>query len=323
LNRSSCSVLALLLCLIAMPTSALAQEEPSPQPVEAQVQDIGLLFTQNATSGSLRALEGKNSERYVLTLNNPGRQVIWFQDRPGRQSGQMAIRNFIKAWESYGFTEDPPEAALSVLGGADHEDTAILTLGRPRYDADKRKLRFPARAESEATGTLANFESQRDRRVPRRFGAASLFIDDATGPVLNGCVIEPHIVCQQLGQEDAVGAVTIFNPTGTAYTITVNGWTQFPIPASTPAANWMPATGAPLPRTSTGQPADGEFGWDNSIVVSPTSGGGSPATAHVSIPHDLQTVDDLDLYLFYSDDPSSSSWILLWDGAVEGTGGMS
>lgn len=186
--------LAFLFSLVAA-SSALAQDEPPPEPVEPEVQEIGLLFTQNATSGSLRALEGKDSDRYVLTLENPGRQVIWFQDRPGRQSGHLPLKGFMEAWEGYGFVEDPPNAALSVLDGADHQDTAVLTLGKPRYNAAKRKLRFPVRAESEATGNLAHFEHAHDPGAIESFGHAALFIDDATAPVINGCVLRPFAFC--------------------------------------------------------------------------------------------------------------------------------
>jgi len=120
------------------------------------------------------------------------------------------------------------------------------------------------------------------------------------------------------------GNVTIFNPTGSDLTMTVNGKTQFAIRATSQTANWLPATGRnPLPRSASGQPSDGQFGWDNVVLVSSESGGGQVESARVSIPRSLQTINDLQLYLFYDDDPTQAVWILMWQGQVVGRGGMS
>lgn len=190
-----------------------ALARPSPGRVDPGSEDIGLLFSRTARKGSLRTVKGKGSNRYVLTLRNPGRQVIWFQDRPGRQSGHLPLRHFIGSWKGFGFTDDPPNAALSVLGGAESQDTAILTLGRPRYNASKRRLRYPARARAEATGNLANFEHDHDPGAVKRFGRAALFIDDATADVLGQCVIQPFTNClladlidADLSEADLTGA---------------------------------------------------------------------------------------------------------------------
>ncbi len=308
---------ALSLAVALAPSPAALAQEPS----EPTKQEIGLLFTQTAKRGTLTPVEGK--PRFTLKLHGVAHQAVWFSDRPARGSGQIPIRGFVREWEGFGFDADHPNAALTLLNAANAQDTVVLELGEPRYRAKSNTVRYSARVLDEATGNLSHLESQRDRRVPRHFGDASLFIDDATGPVLNGCVIEPFIVCKQLGQENVTGEVTVFNPTGTGYEITVNGGTELPIPASTPTTNWMPATGAnPIPRTGSGEPADGEFGWDNLVTVSPTSGGGSPAQANVSFPHSLQTDQDLELYLFYSGDPSTAVWVLLWEGEVQDSGGM-
>ena len=42
-------------------------------------------------------------------------------------------------------------------------------------------MHYVVRRLGQATGRLSSFDAARDRHMPRRFGAASLFIDDA-GP---------------------------------------------------------------------------------------------------------------------------------------------
>jgi hypothetical protein len=137
-------------------------------------------------------------------------------------------------------------------------------------------------------------------------------------------ILAPPGVNKQSEQEASMaGAVTIFNPTATAFTITVNGRTQFDIPATTATAKWLPATGKnPIPRSASGQPSDGNFGWDSIVTIAPESGGGAVATADVKIPHTLQTVNDLQLYLFYAEDPTDAVWVLMFQGEIAGSGGM-
>lgn len=317
--RAPSTLLAAALFLVV--TSTLAPAALAQGPSEPTEQEIGMLFTHTAERGTLTPVEGK--PRFTLKLHDVAPQAVWFSDRPARDSGQIPIRGFVRQWAGFGFDVDPPNAALTLLDAANGQDTVVLKLGAPRYLAETNTLRYSARTLDEATGNLSHLESQRDRRVPRRFGDASLFIDDATGLVLNGCVIQPYSTCEQPDLKSAEGVVTIFNPTGTAYEITVNGATEFPISASSSSTNWTPATGAnPFPRSPYGNPSDGIFGWDNHITVLPTSGGWSRASADVPIPHDLQLADDLQLYLSYSGDPSTATWTLLFEGDVLGNGGM-
>lgn len=175
---------------------ASAQGESPPEPVQPEVQEIGQLFTQTAERGKLAHPKRGDSSRFNLVLGGVSHQVVWFQDRPGRQSGHIPTGSFAQSWAGFGFEEDPPNAALTVLDAPHHRDTVVLTLGTPRYKASEEKLVYPARIGEEATGNLSHLESSRDDAVRARFGEASLFIDDATAPVGNGCVIEPHANCE-------------------------------------------------------------------------------------------------------------------------------
>jgi hypothetical protein len=160
----------------------------------AQEQEIGLLFAQTANQGTMKPVEGP-SPRFRLRLLGVNPQVVWFQDRPGRSSGQIPVLEFTRSWAGFGFVEDRPNAALTLLRAHDREDTVVLELGRPHFNKKKHTVRYSALMLDEATGNLSHLEPDRDPRVERRFRSASLFIDDATGTVVNGCVIQPTTYC--------------------------------------------------------------------------------------------------------------------------------
>jgi hypothetical protein len=53
----------------------------------------------------------------------------------------------------------------------------VELLSRPRYE--RGTIRYVVRLLSTAPGNLADFAARHDARIPRRFGAASLFVDTA------------------------------------------------------------------------------------------------------------------------------------------------
>ena len=63
---------------------ALAPLAPAQQPQE---QEISLLFAQTANRGTMKPIKGP-TPRFNLELFGVNPQVVWFSDRPARQSGQ-------------------------------------------------------------------------------------------------------------------------------------------------------------------------------------------------------------------------------------------
>jgi hypothetical protein len=143
---------------------------------------VSLLFAQSATHGSLAPTACRCGDRRVLTLRGAARQSTWFQDRPERHAGQLPAGVLARHWAAFGFQGDAPNAALTLLGGSDDADTVVVELvDRPRYDVERHTLRFVVRLlHAKASGGLADFDARQDARIPRRFGAASLFIDAAS-----------------------------------------------------------------------------------------------------------------------------------------------
>jgi uncharacterized protein YjbI with pentapeptide repeats len=171
---------------------ALSPVAPAQQ--GSQEQEIGLLFAQTANRGTMKPIKG--TPRFNLKLFGVNSQVVWFSDRPARQSGQIPVREFTRSWAGFGFVEDPPNAALTLLRAHNSQDTVVMELGRPHLKKKKKsRIRYSAQILDEATGNLSHLDSDLDPSVNRRFRAPSLFIDDAAGRVVNGCLIAPHSIC--------------------------------------------------------------------------------------------------------------------------------
>jgi hypothetical protein len=170
---------------------ALAPLAPAQQPQE---QEISLLFAQTANRGTMKPIKGP-TPRFNLKLFGVNPQVVWFSDRPARQSGQIAVPDFTRSWPGFGFVDDPPNAALTLLDAGNRHDTVVMELGRPHFKQNKNRVRYSARLLDEATGDLSYLNSDLDPRVKRHFMVPSLFIDDAAARVVNGCRIAPFTVC--------------------------------------------------------------------------------------------------------------------------------
>ncbi len=187
--------------------SALAPLAPAQQPQE---QEISLLFAQTANRGTMKPIKGP-TPRFNLKLFGVNPQVVWFSDRPARQSGQIAVPDFTRSWPGFGFVDDPPNAALTLLDAGNRHDTVVMELGRPHFKQNKNTIRYSAQLLDAATGNLSYLNSDLDPRVKRHFKVPSLFIDDAAARVVNGfpsCVIQPFTVCPRadLSGADLSGA---------------------------------------------------------------------------------------------------------------------
>ncbi|HWV88131.1 MAG TPA: hypothetical protein VNZ62_21980 [Capillimicrobium sp.] len=165
--------LGALLALRGRPATAQVPIDPDDGTDRAH-----FLFVQNAERGEFtpnRARKGL----YRLTLHGVQPHTIYFSDRPTRDAGLAPMRPFLKG---LGFSPtNPPNAAVVVAGADGGEDTLVLELFSPRYHAKRRRLTYDARIlpDDRRPDGLAVFSGrQRDARLPRRFGEASVFIDD-------------------------------------------------------------------------------------------------------------------------------------------------
>lgn len=100
-----------------------------------------------------------------LTLTGVTPNSIIFSDRPARSAGHILTSDFIKHWSEGkdSFAADPPNATISVLGGADGTEVkdAVVVLKSPKIEGDNLSFEVSV-LEGDLTGAS---------------GPASLFID--------------------------------------------------------------------------------------------------------------------------------------------------
>jgi hypothetical protein len=146
-------------------------------PAAASAEPPSLLFVQETSGGEVIKIA---PSRYKVRLVGVSAGLTTFTDRPSRQAGHESVGAFVSRWAGRGFASDPPNAALVVHGAPASSDVTMLTLSHPRYDRASRTLTYLARPLRGApVGELATLSERRDRIRTRRFGAASLFIDDS------------------------------------------------------------------------------------------------------------------------------------------------
>lgn len=153
--------------------------------------DASLLFTVDADRGTLQRVGGT----LRLTLKGIEPAATWFTDRPDRNAGRVRTTQLIDAWADLDFVRVPPNAAL-VLERAPHKrDTVALELREPVLDPARGTLRFTVRQLDSLGPDLSRLDTQLDRRIARRFGPSTLFIDNAALGGSDGCILgQPQLM---------------------------------------------------------------------------------------------------------------------------------
>ncbi|MBX5442755.1 MAG: tail fiber protein [Solirubrobacteraceae bacterium] len=165
----------LLFAFLAALLAATAASPAPAAPLPGVPADASLLFTVGAQRGTLRQSGGA----LHLTLRGVDRRATWFTDRPDRNAGHVLTSQLVGAWSDLDFARIAPNAALVIDGAHRSRDTIALELRRPAYDRARRTLRFTVRRLAALGPGLPQLHAQLDRRIPRRFGRATLFIDNA------------------------------------------------------------------------------------------------------------------------------------------------
>ncbi len=152
------------------------------------------LFVQTATSGSFTANPSAGTPAadatpapgggadYLLTLAGHTGRTIYFSDRPERIFGEGPTDQFI---DTLGFsTFNPPNAALVTNDADGNEDTLVVELIEPVYDAGAATVTYGVNILSDYEGSgLAHATGQQaDEDLAPTFGNASLFYRRLPGP---------------------------------------------------------------------------------------------------------------------------------------------
>jgi hypothetical protein len=164
--------------------------------------DTFYLFVQNADSGTFVANPAMPGI-YTLTLTGVSGETIYFSDRPVRDAGRAPMQPFL---DGLGFDpNNPPNAALVVVGKDGSEQTLIIELFGPQYDVSTRTLTYDATLEPGYSGAgLAPLAARQSASLPENFDDATLFIDDCA----NGsyyCVWGTNLLTQRAESVGSIG----------------------------------------------------------------------------------------------------------------------
>ncbi|MCL4245514.1 MAG: hypothetical protein KJ002_10350 [Candidatus Dadabacteria bacterium] len=119
------------------------------------------LFVQTATGVTFA--DGK------MTLTGLSPSMIFFSDRPERMAGHVPVTQFLKIWDEGkdSFKNDPPNAAVSILGEKEGGTDVIVEISNPSL-SEKGELTYDVKIL--------------DGTPPEKGGLTSLVIDWWVGP---------------------------------------------------------------------------------------------------------------------------------------------
>lgn len=154
----------------------------------ARAKRVRYLYSQTARGAALVGASGREG-KLVMTGVSP--VTTRFSDRPAREADSLSTASFIAAWE-YRFRKDSPNAAL-VFGGRtpQDDDTAVLELSGPSYDAQAGTLVYRV-VDIESSGPGGSgWKDTPLESLPVQTGPCSLFIDGAEDA--NGLAENPKV----------------------------------------------------------------------------------------------------------------------------------
>jgi hypothetical protein len=163
-------------CTTSTPQSVPAATTPAtPVPASSsganQSEPVSLLFVQESPSASLVPA---GNGTYTLTLRKIIPYTTYFSDRPDRIAGFTPMEEFIAGFN----WSVAPTAAITRIGARESEDTMIVELSNPRYNAAAKEMIYTVTVISDYRGDkLKELAVKSDSKLPTDLGKVSLFID--------------------------------------------------------------------------------------------------------------------------------------------------
>ncbi len=148
--------------MLALASGAAAKEE---------AETCNALFVHNADSVSIDA--------DTLTMKGFSPTVIYFCDRPVRFAGHLSVAEFLSSVSKGkdSFSEDPPNAVVSIVSGEDFADVVVILSSKPTVSGDELVYRGIEIIEGEP---------------PKTTGPGSVFIDVIGRPMTPGSIAGVH-----------------------------------------------------------------------------------------------------------------------------------
>lgn len=187
----------LTLTVIAVhPAGASPASVPSAKP---DAEKVSLLYSVTGGDATMRLLPG-SGDRYAFTLKKADPRTVWFSNRPARHSGTLPTDGFVTEWAGFGFQADPPNVAITAHDPSGGFDTFVAVMRNPTYKNGTLRATMQILSEEMAndlTGNLARHGDNHDADgIPADLGAVSIFIDDVSGTVIDGCLLQPWTACR-------------------------------------------------------------------------------------------------------------------------------
>ena len=99
------------------------------------------LYMAAAKSGTLSPTG--NGDEFVITLNKVFSNVLWFTDRPARETGEDTTEDFVQYKWALVYGEVAPNAVIKFFVSGENAGI-FATLKEPEYDSDAGTLKFQA-----------------------------------------------------------------------------------------------------------------------------------------------------------------------------------
>ena len=145
-----------------------------------------VLFVVDAEGGTYQA-DGGDAATIELTGVDP--HVLFFSDRPARDTGITTVERMLAALESGAAGDATANAAIELPDEATGDNALAVELGEVTYDEDSNTLlAVVERLETVGDG-LAHLDDRLDTTLPAEFGRATLFVDPVQLDYGNGCKV--------------------------------------------------------------------------------------------------------------------------------------
>ena len=177
----SARILCAFLCLIVS-VNLIAQ--PAPKPPPAKIKRVitkrtpHRLFVIDAEAG-WAVKESENG--WKLTLRAP-QEVLWFTDRPVRESGYLKASALAGDWQKL-FAGAPPNGAVTAPSGPEGKSPSAVTIKAPRYDTKSHELTMLVSTLPGTAAADAAWLGKLTRARAGKNGRVVLFIDDSADTI--------------------------------------------------------------------------------------------------------------------------------------------
>ncbi|MBM3676787.1 MAG: hypothetical protein FJW96_02740 [Actinobacteria bacterium] len=141
---------------------------------ESSASDAGVLFVLDTPSSVIEA----SGDTYRLVVP-AGENLMWFTEVPERRAGIVSFDHWLETWDSMGFTEDPPNAAIVVDQG-DGPRIHIIEMSDPLVEGHQVSFALTDIGSGDDGATSHAGRTHTHELAAGTMGHTELFIDSVS-----------------------------------------------------------------------------------------------------------------------------------------------